>query len=518
LKTIKRSLQTLMKTKTLMILSATIGGLLASVCPAQAQGTAFTYQGQLLNNGSPVNGTIYLNFALYAFQNGGNPVMGGGPIAAVGGAQVQANNGLISVTLDFGAAPNPFATGQVLWLEIDQSANGNAGTYSIIGSRQAITPTPYAIFSENAAQLGGQSASSYVAKNGDTMTGILNLPPDGLTLADNQLVASGGNIGIGTATPIADLDVEGNDASRSYNYPVVLIQNVNTSSNAAPALRVVDWGNTTYGALSVSANGTGPIAQFGNYSSFVADIQTNGTLDAVNGIFSGNVGIGTTSPTGKLHVYGNSAPGGNIPTSATILASGDGFHNRFMSVNGNQAVYMSAFDASSGEISTYDYGTGQGLRLNLNVNGGTVSVPVLEIRGGSDLAEPFEMSSKDVPMGAVMVIDDSQPGRLKMSTGAYDSRVAGIISGANGINPGISLHQEGALEGGQNVALSGRVYALADASNGPIKPGDLLTTSDTPGHAMKVTDHAKAQGAVIGKAMSSLRQGKGMVLVLVSLQ
>ena len=73
-------------------------------------------------------------------------------------------------------------------------------------------------------------------------------------------------------------------------------------------------------------------------------------------------------------------------------------------------------------------------------------------------------------------------------------------------------------EGGQNVAISGRVYVHADASNAPIKPGDLLTTSATPGHAMKVTAHARAQGAVIGKAMSSLNEGTGMVLVLVTLQ
>jgi hypothetical protein len=106
----------------------------------------------------------------------------------------------------------------------------------------------------------------------------------------------------------------------------------------------------------------------------------------------------------------------------------------------------------------------------------------------------------------------------QLSDRAYDSRVAGIVSGANGINPGIALHQDGALEGGQNVALSGRVYVLVDASSGAIKPGDLLTTSDTPGHAMKLSDHTRTQGAVLGKAMSSLRQGKGLVLVLVTLQ
>jgi hypothetical protein len=59
---------------------------------------------------------------------------------------------------------------------------------------------------------------------------------------------------------------------------------------------------------------------------------------------------------------------------------------------------------------------------------------------------------------------------------------------------------------------------LADASNGPIEPGDLLTTSSAPGQAMKVTDHARAQGAILGKAMTGLSEGNGMVLVLVALQ
>jgi hypothetical protein len=145
-------------------------------------------------------------------------------------------------------------------------------------------------------------------------------------------------------------------------------------------------------------------------------------------------------------------------------------------------------------------------------------VQVLTITGGSDLAEPFEITTKDIPKGSLVVIDQKNPGQLKLSDSAYDTCVAGIVSGANGIKPGISLHQEGALEGGENVALSGRVYTLADASDEPIKPGDLLTTSSTPGHCMKATDHSRAQGAIIGKAMSSLAGGKGMVLVLVTLQ
>ena len=56
------------------------------------------------------------------------------------------------------------------------------------------------------------------------------------------------------------------------------------------------------------------------------------------------------------------------------------------------------------------------------------------------------------------------------------------------------MRQSGSAADGEHpVALTGRVYCWADASSNPVKPGDLLTTSDTPGHAMKVTDYAKAQ-------------------------
>jgi hypothetical protein len=151
-------------------------------------------------------------------------------------------------------------------------------------------------------------------------------------------------------------------------------------------------------------------------------------------------------------------------------------------------------------------------------NSGNVSVKNITIRGGADVAEPFEFSKEGITAGDVVVIDEASPGKLKPSARAYDTRVAGVVSGANGVNPGISLHQEGRLGGGHDVALTGRVYALADAANGAIEPGDLLTTSDTPGHAMKASDHGRAQGAILGKAMSSLREGRGLVLVLVTLQ
>jgi hypothetical protein len=156
---------------------------------------------------------------------------------------------------------------------------------------------------------------------------------------------------------------------------------------------------------------------------------------------------------------------------------------------------------------------------SLLVNG-TTTTKVLKITGGSDLAEPFDINSREaVEPGMVVAIDPENPGKLRIADKAYDPTVAGIVSGAGGINPGLILQQEESLMVGEHpVALTGRVYVLADASNGEIQPGDLLTTSDTPGHAMKATDRELAFGATIGKAMSTLDQATGLVLVLVSLQ
>lgn len=151
---------------------------------------------------------------------------------------------------------------------------------------------------------------------------------------------------------------------------------------------------------------------------------------------------------------------------------------------------------------------------------GTVKTGVLKLTSGADIAEPFDVRGfEEIRPGMVVCIDSENPGKLRIGSERYDRCVAGIISGAGELNPGMIMGQSGTVADGEHpVALTGRVYCLADASNGPIAPGDLLTSSDVPGHAMKVTDHDKAQGAVIGKAMNSLDSGRGLVLVLVSLQ
>ena len=137
------------------------------------------------------------------------------------------------------------------------------------------------------------------------------------------------------------------------------------------------------------------------------------------------------------------------------------------------------------------------------------------------MSEQFDIDglSQDVMPGMIVCIDVENPGKLAVSTSAYDRTVAGVVSGAGGVKPGMLMGQSGSVADGEHpVALSGRVYCMVDASQDSIQPGDMITTSPMPGHGMKVSDHRRAQGAIIGKAMTPLVEGQGLVLVLVSLQ
>jgi hypothetical protein len=156
---------------------------------------------------------------------------------------------------------------------------------------------------------------------------------------------------------------------------------------------------------------------------------------------------------------------------------------------------------------------------NITVSGTTVT-NLLEITGGSDLAEMFDVAEgTKIEPGMVVVIDPDNVGKLKLTNQAYDKKVAGVVSGAGGINPGVILQQESSIADGKYpIALAGRVWVKCDASLSVIEPGDMLTTSSLEGFAMKAEESVLAQGAILGKAMSGLDNGTGLVLVLITLQ
>jgi len=310
--------------------------------------------------------------------------------------------------------------------------------------------------------------------------------------ARRMSISQGGLVGIGVGTnkPVSALEVANGDIRTDGHH--LLLEPANGGSFANDG---IVFGDSGLPGIN------------GGYGPFIAGYY-GGTLGA---LAPNTVALSWDSS-------GDAWVSNNLSTSSLTV------RGEYMEVDGLTPVYCYVGDDGSGgdvqigslqsgvrNVSCYNEADAKYMNLYCSS---------ITITGGSDLAEPFKFTPGDgeVPQGAVVVIDEQNPGRLKMSDQGYDTRVAGVVSGANGINPGIQMQQQGVLEGGKNVALTGRVYVQADTSNGPIKPGDLLTTSIEPGRAMKVTDHARAAGAILGKAMTGLSEGQGMVLVLVTLQ
>jgi hypothetical protein len=154
---------------------------------------------------------------------------------------------------------------------------------------------------------------------------------------------------------------------------------------------------------------------------------------------------------------------------------------------------------------------------NVQVRSRDTGETLVELGEGLDYAEGFDVSGlSEIAPGTVLAIDPDVPGKLIISNGPYDTKVAGVVAGARGLGSGVRL---GTDRFDCDVALAGRVYCNVDATQMCVEPGDLLTTSSRPGYAMKATDHDLAQGAVLGKAMESLAKGeRGQILILVSLQ
>jgi len=154
---------------------------------------------------------------------------------------------------------------------------------------------------------------------------------------------------------------------------------------------------------------------------------------------------------------------------------------------------------------------------NVYITGELAVEQDIKLINSADCAEEFEIDhAQPVQPGTVMVL--GADGVLHQSERAYDKRVAGVISGAGGYKPGIVLDRLHSSGNRKPIALLGKVFCKVDARYGPIEVGDLLTTSDTPGHAMKAIDPLRAFGSVLGKALGSLSGGPGLVPILVTLQ
>jgi hypothetical protein len=237
-------------------------------------------------------------------------------------------------------------------------------------------------------------------------------------------------------------------------------------------------------------------------SAVIALIKANAGFAA---ILSGKVAI-----TDLLHGASAILTGSLNAASATLTGS----------LNAASATLKGALNAASAELSGALKAQSATLTGTLNgtsaIFSGAVTAADVVITAGSDCAEEFDLEDAQLEPGSVVVFTDG--GRLAAAAESYDKRVAGVISGAGAYRPGVILGRQS--EGGSRapIALMGRVFCKVDADFAPIRVGDLLTTSLTAGHAMRVTDPSRAFGAVIGKALAPHADGLGLIPILVALQ
>ncbi len=157
------------------------------------------------------------------------------------------------------------------------------------------------------------------------------------------------------------------------------------------------------------------------------------------------------------------------------------------------------------------FSTGGNLRFRVS-NSGEVYADGHFHSGGADFAEMMPAGEPLEP-GDVLVV--GADGKLHRSRHAYDTRVVGVYS----TRPGFVGGQGATLADDERIPLAvvGVVPVKASAENGPIHPGDLLVSAQTPGHAMKA-GATPPVGTVIGKALQGLEEGTGTILMLVMLR
>lgn len=488
-------------------------------------------------------------------------------------------------TLQFGAAfdgglPVDLFTNEpgVKWLGVAISGEPEQ-------PRMPLVSVPYAAKAISADTLAGRSVSDFilastfrddlrtvlqeegmaVSSGSDTITTaavtenyLQKGAPGGTGTTDSTAYEIGGNVGIGTTSPLSKLHVMATDIPTLNLYSNSALRISSSDAVAADKGGSFSLGGVvgTDGQAGFAAikgakeNGVGN--NYDGYLMFTTTKHAVGSREAMRISSAGNVGIGTTSPLSKLHVMGTDVATVLLyATSALRISSSDAMAaNRggSFSLGGavgtqGQAGFAAIKGAKeNGLNNNYDgylmftttkdgVGSREAMRITSDGNIGIgTSAPAakLHIAGNvvvdgnigakyQDVAEWVD-SSEPLDPGSVVVIDREATNRVTVSTHEYDTAVAGAVSS----QPGLVLGEEGV--GRVLVAQSGRVRVKADARYGAIRAGDLVVSSPTRGHVMRSRpvkiggETVHRPGTVVGKALESLASGQGQILVLLTLQ
>ena len=191
--------RTYWRNSVLLAVIAALGIFWLSDTHAASFGSAFTYQGHLQEAGAPANGRYDLRFELFNSETGGSP--SGGPVTQTA---LGVSNGLFSTTLDFGT--NVF-NGASCWLEIAVHPVDSPDPFATLSPRQPLIPTPYSIYTLKAESLAGPLPDSQLSTN------VARLDAS-QTFSGSVLFS--GQVGIGTPTSTANLDVQGTVRAGSF--------------------------------------------------------------------------------------------------------------------------------------------------------------------------------------------------------------------------------------------------------------------------------------------------------------
>jgi hypothetical protein len=354
---------------------ATLCSLLVSLHSVCAQGTAFTYQGRLVDGGQPANGTNY-NLAFLLFDMPTN----GTQLASFGVVGPTVSNGLFTVSLDFGDVFD----GNQRWLEISVQKDG--GGFTTLSPRQGIFPEPYSMFARNASNLLGALPAGQLSGTLSN-TNLPSSPVFAGTVTANVFSGNGGGLTNLNALKLAGvvssnqlpanlawIDVNQTfSGTNTFSRPVVLAATNPILSLRGPggagAHATVDLSSYDPGTNAPSARLQTSDNNWGNDWDFYGKqtgANTNPLVSLLHLSANGNVGVGTISPQSKLEVAGGILARGGPPGPS-------GQSNNGYAFNGIGDNDSGMFSSGSGEIEFYNNSVESMRIVNGNVGIGTTN-------------------------------------------------------------------------------------------------------------------------------------------------
>jgi len=385
-------LQRVMKPKLKLHLLLTLLACFARIQPAAAQGTAFTYQGHLDNNGNPAGGTYDLTFSLLGVAGGGSAIAG--PIT---NKAVRFTNGLFTAVIDFGPG---VLTGATNWLELAVRTNGVSG-FTTLAPRQQLTAAPYAVYAENAGSaLNAASATTaanagQVSTNGVTTGAIQDNAVTAVKIAGGQVVKS---LTAGAATLFDNVTlVAGNNVTITPAGQTLTIAAAGGGSGPGAAWSLTGNANTTPGVDFLGTTDNQPVEFRANQLRALRlepGVSGDGAPNVIGGSPLNLVAPGVTGATiggGGATNYGGAAQTNSV--AADFGTIGGGFDNAIQArctgstisggVNNNLAdsgVYLSEWSFIGGGIQNSISGS-----YVSTVTGGALNTIQSSAKGGSTI-------------------------------------------------------------------------------------------------------------------------------------